>query len=384
MLAVALAAAALAQPGRIVFSSGRLPEWGRSRLEQVSPGRRGVRVLAVAPGEGAAFSPDASLVAWPEEDRRTLVLQRTDGGGRRVLGTFPKLVERLTWSPDGSRFAFELTRNGSPAELWVADLPDATPRRLLAAGRDPHWSPGGKRLAVVSSLRLVVVDPASGTQRALGHADGVGAWSPDGSRIAYRADGDLWVVGADGRGRRRVALNAFDPVWSPDGRRLAYLRGRAVHTVDARGGRDAVVARARGAFLGSWTRRGILLETSGPGARLIRLLAGGRLRTLAVEVPATEARDFDGFRFVAERSPADTTEIWSVAPYGSDARPVTHDGVSDDFPALSPDGSLVAYSRPPVGGEPGASQLWLVRSDGGGAHRVLASNSHRYLDLQPS
>src|SRR5262249_61977305 len=92
VLEIALAAAALAQPGRIVFTSWRTPPWGRSRLEQVSADGR-VRVLAVAPDEGAAFSPDGKLVAWvaPGEPRRLLVRPAT-GAPSRALRPGPRPV----------------------------------------------------------------------------------------------------------------------------------------------------------------------------------------------------------------------------------------------------------------------------------------------------
>jgi Tol biopolymer transport system component len=99
-------------------------------------------------------------------------------------------------SPDGSRVAFSALN-----QLWVADLPQGTPRRLtrLAEGEFfPTWSPDGQWLAFVT-------------------------WSESGGHI-YRAR-------ADGRGDperlTRQAATYYQTAWSPDGRRIVAMQSDA-------------------------------------------------------------------------------------------------------------------------------------------------------------
>jgi len=75
-----------------------------------------------------------------------------DGVERKV--TLPENADLSSprWSPDGSQFAFTLTRDDS-IELWIVDVKSAQARRLAqglnAASGDPiDWMPDGKRLIV--------------------------------------------------------------------------------------------------------------------------------------------------------------------------------------------------------------------------------------------
>ena len=92
-----------------------------------------------------------------------------------------------TWSPDGSRIAFDSERDGN-LEVYVMNADGTGQTRLTD-------------------------NPA---------ADGVPAWSPDGSRIAFMSnrDGDyeIYVMNTDGSGQTRLTVNSaadVAPAWSP-------------------------------------------------------------------------------------------------------------------------------------------------------------------------
>ena len=112
-----------------------------------------------------------------------------------------------SWSPDGTRIAFESSRAGGNYDIWIINAdPPANPRRVTS-------------------------DPA---------VDGLPAWSPDARRIAFdsKRDGD-WEIYITARGGKvsRVTSNTVadvQPAWSPDGRQLAFVHNHGLPGVYVR------------------------------------------------------------------------------------------------------------------------------------------------------
>ena len=118
--------------------------------------------------------------------------------------------------------------------------------RLVRGGREPLWSPDGRRLAFTrgqggGSVYVVNVDGSEERNVTHGPVRDF-AWSPDGRRIAFDSarDGnsEIYVVNADGSGLRRLTRNpAHDlaPAWSPDGRRIAFAGAGGIYVMNADG-----------------------------------------------------------------------------------------------------------------------------------------------------
>jgi Tol biopolymer transport system component len=155
------------------------------------------------------------------------------------------------WSPDGSRVAFQSSRDGRD-DIYVMNLSSGSVRRLTD-GRGfneyPDWSPDG-RLILFSSSRDGVNDPygigyyrdiyvmradGSDTHRLSRHEGifGGAAWNPDGRSLVFVAshgDGwDVFTMQADGSRIEQVTNfsssggGANYPRWSPDGSRVLYF-----------------------------------------------------------------------------------------------------------------------------------------------------------------
>jgi dipeptidyl aminopeptidase/acylaminoacyl peptidase len=120
--------------------------------------------------------------------------QRTKGKDFSVVG--------FSWSPDGSRIAFDAARNPDftqlgTADIYVLNLADDTVKRIVSQpgpDRNPHWSPDGKQIVFESAMgnpvffhcnrRLAVVPVKGGTPRSLTEDFDEDAflidWKPDG------------------------------------------------------------------------------------------------------------------------------------------------------------------------------------------------------------
>ena len=118
----------------------------------------------------------------------TVYVMSIDGSGLRTLATFPNLVERPSWSYDGTRIAVQ------------NDLPH--PHDATGAPLDPRDVDGD----------IVVIDVATGATRELTHAgrkylDELPDWSPDG-RIYLQSNRDgvmeIYRMNADGSKPKRL------------------------------------------------------------------------------------------------------------------------------------------------------------------------------------
>lgn len=164
-------------------------------------------------------------------------LVNADGtNARRVLGlTQPRFPNcgRLTWSPDGSRIAYETVDNTLTGEIYVVNADGSgetnvseNPDRLDA---DPNWLSDGRIVFLSqrdSTFGIYGVNAdGSGLQRLarLSQQWGCPAVSPDGRRVAFMllsgpASGDLYIADLTGANQRQVTRDSmieFCPSWRP-------------------------------------------------------------------------------------------------------------------------------------------------------------------------
>lgn len=162
------------------------------------------------------------------------------------------------WSPDGRQIAFTSNQTDPTRlfpDVWVMKADGTNMRRLTDGSADcpsdpcgrahPSWSPDGSRLAYQAFAWIDVINLdgtghlriwASGNE-AIGAC--CAAWSPGGRRIAFTVGGEgrpaqLWVMNPDGTQRRRLARpsdgSAYtSPTWSPAGRWIAFSLIREPH-----------------------------------------------------------------------------------------------------------------------------------------------------------
>jgi TolB protein len=201
----------------------------------------------------------------------------------------------------------------------------------VARGRQPAWSPDGRRIAFVRDGLVFVADRDGGNVRRLTRREpglhwpaSFPAWSPDGARIAFTGTRDLFTVRvADGR---LTPLMEADYSWlvstqaaySPDGRTIAFVRA-----VDA--ARSAVFLMDAD---GSDVRR---LSTPGPRGRLGKT--------------ATPEWSPDGGTVVFASNRDGNYELYAIGADGSEERRLTTTADADEQgPRFGRSGARLLYA----------------------------------------
>jgi len=221
-----------------------------------------IAVLSRSAGEAFAYDLNAYDLA---------------AGESSTIATQAGSVTAARWSPDGTRIAFTVERDGGARyALVVANADGSQPYDVLVADKaegtagpdfiSVAWSPDGALLAYSGRTpfrgRTVSIVGLDGTvMRVLdGHWESV-AWSPDGFRLLLQGwpgsapDGrfDLYTMRSDGTDLVQLTddeLIEHNPSWSPDGSRIVFAR--AASTEDAN--QDIFVMDSDGSNVRNLTR----------------------------------------------------------------------------------------------------------------------------------
>jgi Tol biopolymer transport system component len=197
-------------------------------------GKGGRRLTRASEDAEPAWSPDGERVAFARSGSGLMVVDR-DGSDLRVLRRLRGDTAQLHWSRDGRSLTF-LQRPRPETAFARSDLVTVSVARGRLLGPVPRvgvefgriaWSPDGRQLAYERSSRIVVMkSDGSGRRFIAGGRDPV--WSPDGRRIVFLAEeppggGQLRSIRPDGTGMRRLTSsypNGVEPL-AP-----GWLRGR--------------------------------------------------------------------------------------------------------------------------------------------------------------
>ena len=262
---------------------------GRSRAEEVL-----ASMPRVANVGQVAISGDGSTLAWIQKGSIHLRSVRGDDREQTIAPPDELSLRDIAWSHDGKQLAYVAEEKGSTpaAELWVAQVPAGTPKKLASLKgyvSTPRFSPDDTKLAFLYianmpriagplvpmtppegvieekfyEQRINTVDLASGAVRPVSPDDVYVYeydWAPDGKTWAATAahgsgDNNWWIARLytiDSQSGElhevlKPKLQIAAPRYSPDGKNIAFISGIMsdegstggdVHIVPANGGTD--------------------------------------------------------------------------------------------------------------------------------------------------
>jgi TolB protein len=367
-------------------------------------GRLGVPVADLAPADGAQQVSTRADIRITFDQPMDVTAVPAFTLSPPISGTTRWEGQTLVFSP-----AMPLAENSAYRVTLAAGLPSQQGR--LSEAISWQFQTGSPRIIYIAwdserqgnQLYVVTPDgrePTTLTDEATNVLDY--AVAPNGQTIAYTvsrsSDGgsDIWLIDADGRNRRELITcpdgACSRPAWAPDGQRLIYER-RSFAGVGGPPGPprlwwyDLVAQDTLAVFSDTqWLGYGVNFSPDGrwisyvapntQGLEIYNLETGQNLFVLSRtgeqgawspannELILTQLQlETAEFAIHMVRADLETEEVTNVS--GTEAN-------NDSWPAYSPDGTWVAFTRQ-TAGSVGGKQLWLMRPDGSEA-RPLTDN----------
>lgn len=275
------------------------------------------------------LSPDGSLVAFmiyrPGGEKDVGVMP-AGGGAIKLVASGGPDDDRLVWSPDGTRLAFQSHRAGS-GDIWVADVASAEVHRLTTWARDERGP----------------------------------AWSGDGSAIYFESDsgarlGDIWKVPAAGGQPERVTRNgAVQALVTRPERPEVYAT-----MLSSTGDLEAVRIAAGDALTPIFTGAAFPVEilpagdsvviaqpAAGGGYTFRIVAANGRGRGVPLLNPGEQytAASRDWRQVLYKVRSGATWDIGLLDRATGTTRRLTNSPVDEDGAVITPDGKTVIFQR---------------------------------------
>ena len=331
--ALGLAIMAGAAMSGVTAGPGRAPVLGQIALPHSYYYRELYLPQLTSGPSSVSWTPDGTSLVYSMQG--SLWRQRTDGGVAEQLTDAPGSDYQPDCSADGRSVVF-VRYDGRSMELMLLDLASRAVRPLTTGGAvnvEPRWSPGGERLAFVST---------TGSGHFLLH-------------VAEIRDGRVASSRPLIPDRRSVVPryyyspfdHAINPAWTRDGNELVFVSNREI----AHGTGDLVRMAAAGADAPrlvrheetSWHARP---DVSPDGSRIVYSSYLGR----------------------------QWQQLWLLPVDGGYAFPLTYGDYDNTNPRWSPDGRTIAF----ISNRSGNTALWLVDA-ASGEQRQLQIVERRYL-----
>jgi dipeptidyl aminopeptidase/acylaminoacyl peptidase len=230
-------------PGSIAyveFNGAPLNQWSLYTMKADGSSAKRIPLDLAGEANHPSWSPDGSKLAFDVQEGGDTEIYVVDADGSNLskLTSTDGWNFLPAWSPDSLRIAY-VHASKSNHDIWLMNADGSNPVRLT---RDPDfdlnptWSPDASKLAFESnrtgSPEIYVMNADGSNVSMLTDApgfDGSPEWSPDGHRIAFVSERDgpgIYLMESDGTGVHKLVegkqVGPMEPEWSPDGALLAY------------------------------------------------------------------------------------------------------------------------------------------------------------------
>jgi len=192
-------------------------------------------------GEAPSWSPDGSRIAF--EHNALIYSIASDGTGLRIVAALGR-SHFPTWHPNGTWITYDSNRGGWYT-IWLSKEDGSEAHQLCTSWpaelREPNWASSGGNLTLFSYLQgvpsteIFSFDSTSCSATRLTNNDRSDTdprYSPDGRYIAFCSQGlnqwppQIWVMNSDGTNAHQLtSAGGTWPTWSSDGSKIAYVRG---------------------------------------------------------------------------------------------------------------------------------------------------------------
>jgi serine/threonine protein kinase/Tol biopolymer transport system component len=312
-----------------------------------------------------AISPDGKFIAYVNyESPRKQKVMIQDMASNQALELLT--VERclnLQWMPDGSELSIWAKIDDSNQGTFILPRLGGTPRKLEAT---PFlaWAPDGFQFAGLwqGSKKMHIGDKSAGITKSIDlslpftwmrNID----WSPLGNLILLLTEGDeqqssIWTITPDGNKWNKVIednVPISSALWSPHGDAIFYLRGRE---------------QAKEIW-----KIPVSSDTGKPSKSATAILSGMQA---GEEFSITS----DGRRLLYTRE-IHYSNLWLATVERTEkgqevkTKQLTSGTLVYDYPEISPDGSLIAFSR----GDGMTSNIYVMPIEGGNIKQITFFNS---------
>jgi len=145
----------------------------------------------------------------------------------------------LALSPDGSKIAFLSDRDGQSAHIYSINVDGTNEQRLITAAASNigpiSWSPDGSKFAFTHDSEVYTMNSEGTNKKQLTNTVGNGSplWSPNGDKILFIYSGnsgyEIYIMDKNGENQERITNNYYKQEysisWSTDGTKVLYGLG---------------------------------------------------------------------------------------------------------------------------------------------------------------
>lgn len=353
-----------------------------------------------------SFSPDGTEFSFLRatgsgKEEISIVISSSDGGSQRVLARSSRpglFLRSAAWSPDGKKIACASLMADGSQHIAIANVEDGTVAPLSASRKWSRidqivWHPQGHSLLLLGDDLSEMTLQIFSVSYPEGIAKNITSDTQSYESLSISADGQtivalrveqeahIWTASADDPTSARHITQGFEKLdgvsglgWTGDGN-IVYESepgGKlSIHSVAPQGTGSKRLADEGGMMAVSPDGRFLVYQQtedrSGNAAEagLFRTdtVTGSRVR-LTTGMDIYPAISPDG-RYVAFTRFAEGVALWRIPIEGGEAKQLTDLTGIPQVPSFSPDGTHIVFHRM-QNGQTNASLKTVVRSDGGG------------------